>query len=252
MLSLKRPARAKHLFAIKHSLILKYFSMFKYLQSFLIVCLIFLLSALESAEVKSIQYRSQKITKHQKDVITSNAVVNLADGNVKIEYISPEARTLMLAGDTVYIYGANKSDLVTYNWTTLPNVVRAMLQPSIFSAADFMVSISGEAFTLQNTGKKSGDGTVWTATPKEQKNISKIEYIYDTEKNLVYGYTLVSKEGAVISETQFLDYRAYNDKYYLPSAIRTVIHSAEGLIEETEEFSRIRADGKIDKNIFKF
>ena len=224
----------------------------RFLYFFLAIFLVSVALASEDLVVKSIQYRSQKTTSHKKDVITTNAVVYLADGNVKIEYLIPEKRTLLLSGSTVYIYDDKKSDVVTYNWNELPAVIGAMLQPSIFAAADFLNSINSGAFTLQNTGQKSGAGTLWTATPKEQKNISKIEYVYDAEKILVHDYKLISKEGAVISEVQFLDYRVYNDKYYFPSAIRTIIYSTEGLIEELEEFSRIRADNAIDKNVFKF
>ena len=250
----------KRAIAIRQALILKYlpmrfFPVFKSVfcrHFFLIIFLLFAVLLSETSTVNSIQYRSQKTTRHQKDAVTTNAAVYLANGNVKIEYLSPEKRTLLLSGSTVYIYGEKKSDVATYDWAELPAVARAMFQPTIFAAADFLNNINSGAFTLQNTGQKSGAGTLWTAVPKDQKNISKIEYVYDAEKVLVYSYKLISKDGAVISEVLFSDYRVYNNKYYFPSVIRTVIHSTEGLIEETEEFSRIRADSAIDKNVFRF
>ena len=244
-------------FILKCYLSMQIFTVFRhalvrpvYLIVFLLLAV--LLAAPEDTAVKSLSYRSQKVTRHQKAAVTANLAVYLADGNVKIEYLAPEKRTLLLSGSTVYIYGEQKAGAVTYNWTELPAGGRAMLQPAIFAAADFLQSINGAAFTRQNTGRKSGAGILWTAIPQEQKNISKIEYVYDAEKGLVYSYKLLSKEGAVISEVQFLDYRIYNDKYYFPSVIHTVIHSTEGIIEETEQFSRIRADGAIDKGVFRF
>ncbi len=239
---------------------MKFFATHKksfYRQFFLAIFLISITQAFLFAQaqtentVKSIQYRSQKVTSFQKERVTTNAVVYLDDGNVKIEYLSPEKRTLLLSGDKVYVFGETKEDMVSYKWSEVPAMVRAMLQPTIFAAADFMANINNETFQIKKTGKKSGTATIYEAIPKEQKNISKVEYLYDEENALVHSYKLISKEGAVISEVQFLDYKIYNDKYYFPAAIKTVINSAEGLIEDREEFSRVRVDMAIDKNIFK-
>lgn len=236
------------LFAPKKTLLCRRF----FLIAFSIVSFFSLLLAQNPSDsaIKTIQYRSQKITKHQKESVATNLVVYLADGNVKIEYLSPEKRTLLLVGETVYVYGETKEDLVSYQWAELPVVVRSMLQPTIFAAADFMDNINNDSFKIKKTTKKSGAGVIYEAVSKEQKNISKIEYVYDADKELVYSYKIISKEGAVISEVYFMDYKIYNERYYFPSSIKTIINSAEGLIEDLESFSRVRVNAAVDNKNF--
>lgn len=212
---------------------------------FLPVILICFFSFLWSADVKTLQYRSVKNSSYNQQKVSSEAHIYLSGEKVKIDYLQPEKRTLVLNKDLYVIeYSAdNKKTVSKYALAEVPLTIRQLLIPSIFGAATFLQNI-------QAGYKLSVSGNIYLAVPKQPKNISKIEYSMNKEKNQVLYYKIYGTDGGLLTEARFFDYKIFNKVYILPTRIQTIINGRDGIINDEEAFSRIKVDQAIDPSEF--
>lgn len=211
----------------------------------IITAFILLVSSLFAADVKTLQYTSKKTTSFNGQTIQTESKVFLAGHNVKIQFLAPEKRILMLVSDNVYVVEQKetKKDIQKYSLKEVPAVVNQMLIPSIFGAANFMQNLE-KGFNIK------ANGTMYVATPKNQKNISKIEYSYDKKSGHLHFYKMYGKDGGLLAETKFSDYKTFAGQFILPTKIQTIINGQDGVIDDIEVFSRIKVDQPINKTEF--
>jgi hypothetical protein len=124
-------------------------------------------------------------------------------------------------------------------------MVKQMLIPSIFGAASFMQNLE-KGFDVKPSGN------VFVAIPKNPKNISKIEYVYDKKTDHLYYYKMFGKDGGLLAETKFSDYKTFYGQYIFPTKIETIINGQDGVIDDIETFSRIKVNQNINKVEFEF
>lgn len=225
---------------------LSYASMTLRKKFFLPIILISLVTFSWSADVKTIQYRSLKNSSYNQQKVSSESHIYLSGEKVKIDYLQPEKRTLILNKDLYVIEYSddNKKTISKYNLSDVPLTIRQLLIPSIFGAATFLQNIK-IGYNL------STSGNIFLAVPKQPKNISKIEYSLNKEKNQVLYYKIYGMDGGLLTEARFFDYKVFNKIHLLPTRIQTIINGQDGLINDEETFSRIKVDQPVDNNEFK-
>lgn len=208
-------------------------------------------SAWAANDVRTIQYRSQKNSSYKGEKVITETAVYLDGKNVKIQYLSPEKRTLMLKGDTVYVVSetAGKPEVQSVPVSEVPDMTMQMLVPTIFGASSFLGSIS-KGFTVTKQKDLGGGAGLYVAVPLKPKNISRIEYVHNTKKDQVQYYKIFNREGGLLSEVRFEGYQTFEGRFVLPTKIKTLVSGREGLIEETETFKRIKVDQPVDKAVF--
>jgi len=213
----------------------------------IITALVFLAAGLFAADVKTVQYTSKKITNLNNQTIQTESKIFLDGVNVKIQFLIPEKRILMLVSDNVYVIEQqdNKKDVQQYALNEVPVVVKQMLVPSIFSAADFMRNLK-TGFNVKPSGN------IFVAVPKNPKNISRIEYSHDKKTDHLNYYRMFGRDGGLISETKYSDYKTFDGQFILPTKIQTIINGKDGLIDDTEIFTRIKVNQAVNKIEFEF
>jgi hypothetical protein len=219
------------------------------MKKFTLLFFLFFSSILWSAatDVQSIHYVSKKTSTIGDQVITSEMLVWMVSHNVRLSITSPEKRDLILNGDVVGVFTADEA-LQTQNYTDVPPVIRQLLVPSIFSAGTFMQNIE-KGFTPK-LQKKEKNLAYYSAESKKKKNLSRIDYIFDTKNNTLVSYKMYYKTGALFAEVYFFDYKLFNNTLLLPLRIRTLTTLKEGVLNDEEIFSRVKVNAPIDSSIF--
>ena len=199
-----------------------------------------------TSDVQTIHYQSKKTSKIANQTIQTEMLVWMASQNVRIAIALPDKRDLVLS-DNVVVVGA-ENEIVTYNYAEVPPVIKQMLIPTIFGAGTFMKSIQ-KGFTPKLLKTDKGL-QYFIAESKRKKNISKVEYAFDTANNTLVSYKMYSISGALISEVQYFDYKVYAEQFLLPSHIKSMTTIKDGVLEDDEYFSRVKVNAPVDLAVF--
>lgn len=207
--------------------------------------LLFAVGFAASTDVNTLQYTSKKTTSFNGQTIQTESKVFLSGNDVKIQFLTPEKRTLLFVKNIVYVIEQQdtKKDIQKYSINEVPAVVKQMLIPSIFGASSFMQNLQ-EGFIVKPSGN------IYVAVPKNQKNISKIEYAYNKKTDNLYYYKMFGKDGGLLAEIKFSDYKTFNGQFIFPLKIQTIINGQDGVIDDMEVFSRIKVNQTINKTEF--
>lgn len=199
------------------------------------------------SDVQSIHYLSKKTSTMADQTIVSEMSVWLSSENVRISYTVPEKRNIVLRDNLVSIF-SDGEDLVTYDYKDTPFVVRQILVPSIFAAGSFMQNL-GNGFDIKKLKADKGV-EYYRAESKRKKNISGIDYTLDVQTKALLSYKMYHTSGALMSEVVFSDYKLFAERFLLPLKITTRVTLKDGVLEETEVFSRVKVNQPIPAAVF--
>lgn len=198
-------------------------------------------------DVQSIHYLSKKNSKLGEQTVVSETSVWLASQNVRISYTAPEKRTIVLRDNVVSVF-SDGEDSVTYDYKETPFVVRQILVPAIFAAGSFMQNLE-KGFDLKKLRTEKGV-EYYKAESKRKKNISHIDYTLDEKNKALLSYKMYHTSGALMSEVSFSEYKLFAERFLLPLKITTRVTLKDGVLEETEVFSRVKVDQPIADTVF--